>query len=305
MKLATIRLHDKQTVALVEPERGRVWPIGDLLPGPVSSAAADMVEIIARLAQASSGLTPCGEGIPLSEVEVGAPIPNPPRNIMCVGKNYREHAHEFTRSGFDTSATSAADAIPEYPIIFSKPCTSISGPEADIPMIDGLDAAIDYEVELAVVVGKGGRGIRRENAMEHVFGYTIVNDVTARDLQARHKQWLLGKGIDGFCPMGPWIVTRDELDLQSTRVRCRVNGELRQDASTAALIFDVPTLIETISLGMTLVPGDIIATGTPQGVGIGFNPPRFLGDGDVVECEISGIGTLRNTVRRHRLGAVA
>jgi 2-keto-4-pentenoate hydratase/2-oxohepta-3-ene-1,7-dioic acid hydratase in catechol pathway len=215
-----------------------------------------------------------------------------------VGKNYFAHAREFAGSGYDSSSTSAADAVPKAPIIFTKPFTSISGPWDDIPMVPGLDAEVDYEAELAVVIGKGGRCISKADAMKHVFGYTVVNDVTARDLQGVHKQWLLGKGIDGFCPMGPWIVTADELDAQAMRVTCTVNGEKRQDAVTADLIFDIPTLIETISLSMALLPGDVIATGTPEGVGIGFKPPRFLRDGDVVECAIEGIGRIRNTLRR-------
>ena len=154
-----------------------------------------------------------------------------------------------------------------------------------------------------MVIGKGGRGISREDALSHVFGYTIVNDVTARDLQGRHKQWLIGKSQDSFCPMGPWLVSADEIDLGDTSVRCWVNGELRQDANTKALIFDVPTLIETLSKGLTLLPGDIIATGTPAGVGIGFNPPKYLRAGDVVRIEIAGIGVLENPVAAFREAA--
>lgn len=298
MKLATVHSNGSTYVAIVEPERQRLWPIANIGLHLPAAAAFDMVAAISHLANVDLSTAPRGEGLPLSSVEILAPIPNPPRNIMCVGKNYHAHAKEFANSGFDTSTTSAADAIPAHPIIFTKPATAITGPGSDIPMVPGLDAAIDYEAELAVVIGKKGRGIRREDAMRHVFGYTVLNDVTARDLQLRHKQWFLGKGIDGFCPMGPWIVTADELDGQDLRVSCRVNGELRQDASTATLIFDIPTLIEVISRSVELVPGDVIATGTPEGVGIGFQPPRFLRDGDVVECEISGIGVLSNTVRR-------
>lgn len=299
MKLATVRLNEKPSVVFVDTDRDLVWPITDVFSDLPKDCGSDMVAAITNLAGRKLDVAVAGEGIALSQVDVVAPVPNPPRNIMCVGKNYRAHAHEFANSGFDTSVSSPADAIPQFPIIFSKPKTSISGPDAEIPMFEGLDAAMDYEAELAVIIGKGGRNIKREDAMDHVFGYTIVNDVTARDLQSKHKQWLLGKGIDGFCPMGPWIVTRDEMNEGDIRVSCRINGELRQDAKTDALIFDIPTLIETISLSTALVPGDIIATGTPEGVGIGFTPPKFLQDGDVVECAISGIGILRNTVRRH------
>lgn len=242
-----------------------------------------------------------GRPVPLADVTIGidpgqirAPFPRPVRNIFCVGKNYYEHAHEFARSGFDSSA--ASGAVPEAPIIFSKVPECVTGPGAPILFDPHVSSAVDYEAELCVVIGRGGRGIRRAEALSHVWGYTIVNDVTARDLQGRHKQWLIGKSQDSFCPMGPWLVSPDEIDLADTRVRCWVNGELRQDANTRALIFDVPTLIETISAGLTLMPGDIIATGTPAGVGIGFNPPKYLRPGDVVRIEIAGIGVLENPV---------
>ena len=230
-----------------------------------------------------------------------APLPRPRRNIFCVGKNYHEHAHEFARSGFDSSA--ASGAVPDAPIIFSKVPECVTGPSTPILIDPRASEAVDYEAELAVVIGKGGRGISREDALDHVFGYTIVNDVTARDLQGRHKQWLIGKSQDSFCPMGPWLVSADEIDLADTAVRCWVNGELRQDANTKALIFDVPTLIETLSRGLTLLPGDIIATGTPAGVGIGFNPPKYLRAGDVVRIEIAGIGVLENPVAAFREAA--
>lgn len=297
MKLATILHEGRPTVAIIDPGKGLAWPLSEAIPGLPERIASDMVAAIAHLAHAARTAAPGASGLPLETVELLAPIPAPPHNIMCVGKNYHAHAHEFTRSGFDAGAT-AADAVPQHPIIFTKPSGAISGPYADIPLWPGLDEAVDYEAELAVVIGKGGRFIPREQAMAHVFGYTILNDVTARDLQRVHKQWFLGKGIDGFGPMGPWIATADEIDAADLRVTCRVNGEVRQDSSTADLIFDVPTLIETISRSVTLSPGDVIATGTPEGVGIGFDPPRFLKDGDVVEVEISGIGAIRNTVRR-------
>ena len=297
MKLASL-LHDgRPTVALVDPVKERYWPLDEAVPGLPERIAGDMVAVIAHLGKSASIAAPGAAGHALEAAKLLAPIASPPHNLMCVGKNYHAHAHEFTRSGFDAGAT-AADAIPKHPIIFTKPSSSIAGPYDDIPLWPGLDQAVDYEVELAVVIGQGGRGIAREQAMAHVFGYTILNDVTARDLQQAHKQWFLGKSIDGFGPMGPWITTADEVDAASLRVTCRVNGELRQDSNTADLIFDIPTLIETISRGITLSPGDVIATGTPEGVGIGFDPPRFLCDGDVVEMEIAGIGAIRNTVRR-------
>jgi 2-keto-4-pentenoate hydratase/2-oxohepta-3-ene-1,7-dioic acid hydratase in catechol pathway len=238
-----------------------------------------------------------GQPIALSAVKLKAPIPLPMRNIMCVGKNYREHAREFTASGFDSSAASAADAIPTAPIIFTKMPQSVVGPGDPILFPEGVSEQLDYEAELAVIVGKSGRGIPLSAAMNHVWGYTILNDVTARDWQARHKQWFLGKSMDSFAPMGPFCVTADEIDLATGGIKCWVNGELRQDAKFADLIFDVPTLISTISAGITLMPGDIIATGTPVGVGIGFKPPKFLKKGDVVDMEVDGIGRLSNPVR--------
>jgi 2-keto-4-pentenoate hydratase/2-oxohepta-3-ene-1,7-dioic acid hydratase in catechol pathway len=172
----------------------------------------------------------------------------------------------------------------------------VIGHGVDIEPHTAVTSALDYEAELGVIIGRGGRGISRQQAMDHVWGYTIINDVTARDLQKNHKQWFLGKSLDTFCPMGPWAVTADEIGDGPLDLLCTVNGEVRQRASTADLIFDIPTIIETISRGMTLQPGDVIATGTPKGVGLGFDPPRFLQPGDVVEISISGLGTLRNTV---------
>jgi 2-keto-4-pentenoate hydratase/2-oxohepta-3-ene-1,7-dioic acid hydratase in catechol pathway len=223
-----------------------------------------------------------------------APLANPPHHVICVGKNYRAHAKEFASSGFDASDDGAKDFAPSDPVIFTKPASSITGPASEVHLVEGANAAVDYEAELAVVIGKGGRSIKATDAMSHVFGFTIVNDVTARDLQRKHKQWFLGKSVDTFCPMGPWIVTADEVDPRNMRVTTHVNGELRQNASTADMIFDIATLIETVSRSITLLPGDMIATGTPEGVGIGFVPPKFLKDGDIVECAISGIGSIRN-----------
>lgn len=298
MRLATLLVQGRPLVALVSDTGDRFHPLAEALPGLPEAAARDMTAAIAHLAESGARPAPSGPGQPLDPALLTAPLPRPPRNIFCVGKNYHAHAREFASSGYDSSAAGAADAIPAAPIIFSKPWTSISGPAADIPLLPGLDGGVDYEAELAVVIGRGGRAIPKAQAMAHVFGYTVVNDVTARDLQQTHKQWLLGKGIDGFCPMGPWIVTADAVEAGAMRVTCTVNGEPRQDASTADLIFDIPTLIETISRSMALLPGDVIATGTPEGVGIGFKPPRFLREGDVVECAISGIGRIRNTLRR-------
>ena len=219
----------------------------------------------------------------------------PRRNIFCVGKNYHEHAQEFAKSGFDSSA--ATGAIPDAPIVFSKVPDCVVGPDDAVEFDPSVSTAIDYEGELAVIIGTPGRKIAKADALKHVWGYTIVNDVTARDVQGRLKQWLVGKSFDTFCPMGPWVVTADEIDLGNTPLKTWVNGELRQNANTRDLIFDVPTIVETISAGVSLRAGDIIATGTPVGVGIGFTPPKYLKDGDRVEIEIGGIGRLANPVR--------
>jgi 2-keto-4-pentenoate hydratase/2-oxohepta-3-ene-1,7-dioic acid hydratase in catechol pathway len=234
------------------------------------------------------------EKIAVSGVRLLAPFPRPARNIFCVGKNYHEHAKEFHASGFDSTSTSA---VPDLPIVFTKAPSSVSGPGDPIPAWLDETNSVDYEGELCVVIAPGGRAIAKAHAMSHVFGYTIVNDVTARTLQSAHKQWFLGKSIDGFCPMGPCVVTADEIvDPAALRLVTRVNGEVRQDASVRDLIFDISTLIETISRRITLEPADLIATGTPVGVGIGFTPPKFLRSGDRVDVTIEPIGTLTNPV---------
>jgi 2-keto-4-pentenoate hydratase/2-oxohepta-3-ene-1,7-dioic acid hydratase in catechol pathway len=231
----------------------------------------------------------------LSDIRLLAPFPSPRRNIMCVGKNYREHSKEFHNSGFD--ATSGGQEIPESPVIFTKATTSVIGPGDPIPATSDPSGSPDYEGELAVVIGTAGHKISKQRALDHVCGYTIVNDVTARNLQQRHKQWFLGKSLDGFCPMGPVFVTADEIgEVTRLNLTTRVNGEVRQSACVKDLIFDIPTIIETLSSVLTLIPGDIIATGTPAGVGIGFNPPKFLKAGDTVSVEIDRIGVLENPV---------
>ena len=252
--------------------------------------------VVAILNAQRAGKLPTGHAArhAISDVRLLAPVPRPRRNVFCVGKNYFEHAREFAGSGFDTSVTKPGDDIPADPIIFTKVPECVIAPGAPIRIPSDVSTAIDYEAELAVIIGEGGRRIPESQAMQHVWGYTIVNDVTARDWQHRHKQWHMGKSFDTFCPMGPWVVTADDCDGQNTQVRCWVNGELRQNASTQDLIFKIPKLIATISAGMTLMPGDIIATGTPVGVGIGFKPPRYLVPGDRVRIAIDGIGEIEN-----------
>ena len=230
------------------------------------------------------------QSVPLSQVKLEAPIPKPRRNVFCVGRNYHEHAKELRDSVFKNNSANVAT----WPIVFTKVPECVVGPHDDVQLPHGISEQIDYESELAVVIGTGGKNIRKEDALAHIFGYTIVNDVTARDVQMRHQQWDMGKSFDTFCPMGPWIVTADELDGTNTRVRGWVNGQLRQDGRTTDLIFDIATLIETCSRGITLYPGDVIATGTPAGVGMGLNPPQYLQPGDVVRVEIDGIGAIEN-----------
>jgi 2-keto-4-pentenoate hydratase/2-oxohepta-3-ene-1,7-dioic acid hydratase in catechol pathway len=292
MKLCTFSRNGTTDIGLIDPKAGRVWPLGQGLAG----IGSDMVALIHRFAEVKNRLKPSGPGLALAEVELLAPIPHPPRNILCVGKNYREHAKEFAQSGADATGKLGSE-IPEDPIIFTKASNTIRGPGDDVPLHADVTKQLDYEAELAVVIGRRGRRIAKKDALGYVFGYTITNDITARDLQLKHRQWFLGKSLDGSCPMGPYIATVDELDASKLDVRCWVNDELRQDANTRDLIFDIPTLIETISRGMTLEPGDMISTGTPAGVGIGFKPPRFLKSGDVMRIEVEGLGTLVNTVR--------
>ena len=251
---------------------------------------------LAEAAATGAALPAIDGSVALAEVQLLAPMPAPRRNLWCVGRNYHAHAKELQGTVFKDNAK----AVDAWPIVFTKVPETVVGPGADVRLPGAaVSSQIDYEAELTIIIGKGGRNISKADAMGHIWGYTIVNDVTARDVQMRHSQWDLGKSFDTFCPMGPWIVTADELDGTDTRVQCWVtpNGgqpELRQDARTTDLIFDIPTLIETCSRGITLLPGDIIATGTPAGVGMGLSPPRWLQHGDVVRIQIDGIGVLEN-----------
>ncbi|MGH7074007.1 MAG: fumarylacetoacetate hydrolase family protein [Stellaceae bacterium] len=282
----TYRDGDGERIGIVDRDAGTVVPV---------AFEGDMVALIRCHDRADRVPKASAPATPLRDAQLLAPLSHPRRNLFCVGKNYREHAREFSRSGFDASARQTEE-IPEFPIIFTKPASTVIAPGAAIERHADLTSELDYEAELAVIIGRGGRGIAAADAHGHVWGYTIVNDVTARDLQKRHRQWLIGKSLDGFCPMGPWIVSADEIDAGNLDVKCWVNGELRQDANTRDMIFDIPTLIATLSAGITLEPGDIIATGTPAGVGIGFTPPRFLASGDEIRIAIAGIGELVNNV---------
>jgi len=231
----------------------------------------------------------------LSSVKLAAPVGPLAKNVMAVGKNYHDHAQEFARSGIDQSGDKVE--VPEFPVVFTKAVSSLAGPGQGLPASADPSHSTDYEAELGVVIGRRARNVKRADALDYVFGYTIVNDATARTVQQRHKQWFLGKSLDGFCPVGPVLVTRDEFGVPDAQeIAAYVNGERRQFARLRDLIFDVPTIIETISAYVPLDPGDLIATGTPAGVGIGFTPPRYLKAGDEVRISITGIGELTNPV---------
>ena len=232
--------------------------------------------------------------LPLSAVTLLPPIPRPPKHVLCLGRNYAEHAAESTRAFGEVQPVEK----PAFPAIFTKAPTAITGPYSDIPYDPHVSTQIDWEGELAVVIGKAGKNIRREDAMRHVFGYTVLNDISARDIQKRHGgQFFKGKSLDGSCPTGPWIVTADEIpDPHNLELTVRVNGVVKQHDNTRSMLFDIPEIIEHLSLGMTLEPGDIIATGTPAGVGHARTPPEFLRPGDIVEVEIEHIGTIKNRI---------
>ncbi len=285
MKLVTYRHDEVERVGAVR---------GDTVVD-LSSIAPSMLALIDGgpdlLAKAREQVEAAGEGLPLSAVTLLAPIPRPRKNIICLGMNYAAHAIESMR------AKGLPEVLPEYPVFFSKAPTAVNHPEGTVPLMAHLSGQRDWEVELAVVIGRAARGVPKEEALQYIFGYTILNDVSARDLQSRHQQFFFSKSFDGSAPMGPWIVTADEIpNPQALRLQLRLNGETMQDSNTADMIFDIATCIATFSSGVTLEPGDIIATGTPSGVGMGMTPQKWLKAGDVMECEIERIGVLRNTV---------
>lgn len=288
MRLVTCELEGTARAGVVSGDMVFLFDAAD------ASNVLDLIEMDRRVREGMiqrALATSAANRYPLASVTVLAPIPRPRKNIMCLGWNYFEHAKE-------SAAVAGAQANrPEYPIVFTKNVTSVTGPFADISAHAAVTQQLDWEVELGVIIGAGGRDIPEARALEHVFGYTVINDVSARDLQFRHKQYFIGKSLDGACPMGPVIVTADEIpDPQKLNLKSWVNGEVKQDANTRDMIFSVAQIVAMLSRGMTLEPGDIIATGTPSGVGFARHPPEFLGAGDVVECEIEGIGRIRNRV---------
>jgi 2-keto-4-pentenoate hydratase/2-oxohepta-3-ene-1,7-dioic acid hydratase in catechol pathway len=290
MRMASWHWGGREHVGTVSPDGREATPLA------VADPVLGVLPLIQRLARGEGLPSAAGARLPVEVIRLRAPLPRPLRSLFCVGRNYHAHAKELAGTVF-------RETMPQedpWPIVFTKLPECVIGPFDAVRLPgDKVSVQIDYESELAVVIGRGGRDISRSRAMDHVFGYTIVNDVTARDVQMRHQQWDLGKSFDTFCPMGPWIVTADELDGRATRVRGWVTPrggsvELRQDGQTKDMIHDIASLIETCSRGITLYPGDVIATGTPAGVGMGLDPPRWLSHGDVVRVEIDGIGAIEN-----------
>jgi 2-keto-4-pentenoate hydratase/2-oxohepta-3-ene-1,7-dioic acid hydratase in catechol pathway len=285
MKLVTYLRGSHVSIGAVD-ERG-VIDLSALAPDMLSLIAAGPVALDRARALAASASAP----VPLGSVILLAPIPRPHRNIMCLGLNYAEHARESAEARGREYKQHA------HPVFFTKATHTINRHEGAIPFDPAVSEQIDWEAELGVIMGQAGKNIPAGEAGQHVFGYTCINDVSARDLQANHSQFFKGKSLDGACPMGPWIVTADEIpDPHHLQVTCRVNGVVKQNGNTAMLIFRIPDIITILSCGMTLDAGDIIATGTPSGVGFARKPPEFLKPGDVVEVEIEKIGVLRNQV---------
>jgi 2-keto-4-pentenoate hydratase/2-oxohepta-3-ene-1,7-dioic acid hydratase in catechol pathway len=255
------------------------------------SAIRDLRHVIALVGE--RGRLNHGAPRPLDRAKLAAPVGPLAKNVICVGKNYHDHAQEFARSGVDQSGDK--QEAPADPVVFTKSVSSLADPFQEISASSDPTHSVDYEGELGVVIGARCRNVKKADALDQVFGYTVVNDVTARTVQQRHRQWFLGKSLDGFCPVGPWLVTRDEFgEPDAQELATYVNGERRQSARLRDMIFDVPTIIAVVSAYVTLEPGDLIATGTPAGVGIGFDPPRYLKRGDTVRVSISGIGDLTN-----------
>ena len=286
MKLITYRQNGAEHVGALTADGGGVLP----LPVPDMNTLIEtmtLTDLRSAVAAAERG-----DALARSDVELLAPIPRPRQDVLCLGMNYLAHAEEAARYSADAFRKERPVAV-----YFSKRVSEAGKPDGVIPRHAGLTDRLDYEAELAVVLGRTARDVKAADAADCIFGYTVLNDVSARDLQTGHKQWYFGKSLDGATPMGPVLVTADEIAYPpALEITCRVNGELRQQSNTSLLITSIGQILEELTAGMTLLPGTIIATGTPAGVGMGFDPPKFLQSGDVVECAIEGIGTLRSTV---------
>lgn len=295
MKLITFEKDQHEQVGILDTGRNRIWPLSLLdLPYTTMNDLIQNISLNELRLLAASKMAEGTEGtIQAEEVRMLAPIPVPRQDVICLGINYMAHADEASRYKED-----AFGGERPYPIYFSKRVNrAVADGEPILAHTDLVDS-LDYESELAVIIGKDAKNVPEEEAADYIFGYTIINDVSARNVQTRHKQWYFGKSLDGFTPMGPCILTADEVAFPpKLAIQSRVNGELRQDSNTELLIFGIAHVISELSQGMTLKAGTIIATGTPAGVGMGFTPPIFLKPGDVVECSIEGIGSITNPVR--------
>ncbi|AKN29620.1 hydrolase [Clostridium carboxidivorans P7] len=297
MKFVTYEFEGKESIGIMRGDK--IVSIEDIANCMSWEEPKNMVELIEKytedmLDKVENILEKRGDFklLSLDDVKIKAPIPYPKRNVLCLGKNYVEHAREIKITRI------AGTGIPEEPIYFTKVASPAIGHEDEIKFSYEVTKQVDYEVELAIIIGKDGINIKKEDAEDYIFGYTIVNDVSARDLQGKHKQWFKGKSLDTFCPMGPCIVHKKDIPFPvELNIKCSVNGELRQNSNTKNLIFDIPYIISDLSKGMTLKAGDIICTGTPSGVGLGFEPIKVLKDGDTVECSIEKIGELVNKVK--------
>ena len=286
MRIAAINSPQGKIFGVVQDDNFRPFSVG-------RASVRDLRHVIRLLGEGSP--PDYGEPVSLSRVKLAAPVGPLTKNVICVGKNYHDHAQEFARSGVDQSGDK--QEVPADPVIFTKSTSSLADPFQKIAASADPTQTVDYEGELGVVIARRCKDVKRDAALDHVFAYTIVNDVTARTVQQRHKQWFLGKSLDTFCPVGPWLVTRDEFGVPDEQeLATYVNGERRQFAKLRDMIFDVPTFIETVTAYVTLDAGDLLATGTPAGVGIGFDPPRYLKPGDEVRVAVSGIGELTNPV---------
>lgn len=259
------------------------------LPADILGVIDGGADVVERLRQLASTAPTAGGVRSLADLDILPPFDPPRGNVLAIGRNYQKHAEEGAR---------ALNTEVGPPTIFTKAITTIAGPYANISVDTSVSVQVDWEVELGVVIGRRGANIKRSDALAHVFGYTVINDVTARDIQhGWGGQWFKGKSLDGSCPVGPWVLTKDEVpDVQNLHLQLRINGEVKQDASSRDMIYPVDAIIEWLSVGMTLLPGMLIATGTPEGVGFARTPPEFLRPGDIMESEIDGVGLLRNVV---------
>jgi len=293
MKFVTFDAKGQERLGVVDAKRGilDLKQASSALPGDMIAFIESGDAALNEAKKVVSAAQDKGTWLPLAGTKLHAPIPHPRKNIFCIGRNYKLHIEEGAR------ARGLPVKFPPVPEIFSKPFTTVVGPEANVLRHAKNTSQLDYEVELAIVIGKVTRDVPAAQALGHIFGYTVFNDVTARDKQAAHGQWFKGKSFDTFGPMGPCIVTKDEFgDPSGHRITLRVNGETRQDSNTSDLLFGVPAIIESVCASLTLHPGDVIATGTPSGVALGMTPQKFLNVGDVMEAEVEGIGILRNKI---------